>query len=232
MLQARGTVAFLNDQLDTLGQQLHGYEQTLQNYREGAGIVSLDAEGEAQVKRLADFQAQRDLADAERSSLAKALNDIEHAPHKADQPSPYRRLLGFPSILASGAAVEVLRSLNEAENQRAELLQRRTADDPDVLVWTNRINDMETQLHDLVTTNLTGLSNRIASLDGILAQFAGDLKKIPAKEIELADAIGCRAVLYAGGHQHRPLLEASGAVVVESFAELEAWIAADNRAES
>jgi phosphoglycolate phosphatase len=51
-------------------------------------------------------------------------------------------------------------------------------------------------------------------------------------DLELARAIGCRAVLYAGGHQHRPRLEAGGAPVVASFAELEAWIAADNRAES
>lgn len=184
--QARSTVAFLDTQLDTLGQQLHGYEQTLQKYREGASIVSLDAEGEAQVKRLADFQAQRDLAEAERTSLAKALNEIERAPARPGQPSAYRRLLGFPSILSSSAAGEVLRGLNEVENQRAELLTRRTADDPDVIVLTNRLNDMEDQLHSLVATNLAGLSNRIASIDGVLAQFSSELKKIPAKEIELA----------------------------------------------
>ncbi|HUP88762.1 MAG TPA: polysaccharide biosynthesis tyrosine autokinase, partial [Longimicrobiales bacterium] len=184
--QARSTVAFLNTQLDTLGQQLKGFERGLQSFREGASVVSLDAEGEAQVKRLADFQAQRDLADAERSSLASLMNEIDRTPQRAGQASRYRRLLGFPSILASGAAANVLGSLNEIENERAKLLERRTPDDPEVRVLTNRIADTEDQLHQLVVTNLTSLTNRIASLDNVLGQFANDLKKIPAKEIQLA----------------------------------------------
>lgn len=184
--QARSTVAFLNTQLDTLGQQLRGFERGLQSFREGASVVSLDAEGEAQVKRLADFQAQRDLADAERSSLAGLIKEIDRTPQRVGQPSRYRRLLGFPSILGSGAAAEVLGSLNEVENERAKLLERRTPDDPEVQALTNRITDMEDQLHQLVVTNLTSLTNRIASLDNVLGQFASDLKKIPAKEIQLA----------------------------------------------
>jgi phosphoglycolate phosphatase len=51
-------------------------------------------------------------------------------------------------------------------------------------------------------------------------------------DLELAQAIGCRAVLYAGGHQHRPRLEQSGVPVVGSFAELVRWIEADNREEA
>jgi phosphoglycolate phosphatase len=69
---------------------------------------------------------------------------------------------------------------------------------------------------------------RRAGADPASAIVVGDT----LHDLELAQAIGCRAVLYAGGHQHRPRLEATGAVVVADFAELEAWIAADNRAES
>lgn len=184
--QARSTVAFLNDQLDTLGQQLRGYEAGLQRFREGAGVVSLDAEGEAQVKRLADFKANRDLEDAERTALAKLMAEIRRAPKDPTEPSPYRRLLGFPTILRNPAATEVLRSLNEVENSRAELLTKRTPDDPDVIVLTNRIHEIEAQLHQLVATFLTGMSDRIASLDGVLNQFSNELKRIPAKEIQLA----------------------------------------------
>ena len=184
--QARSTVAFLNDQLDTLGQQLHGYETGLQRFRESQGVVSIKAEGEAQVSRLAEFQANRDLADAERSSLAKAMAEIQNTPTKPTDPSPYRRLIGFPTILSNPAATEVLRSLNEVENSRAELLTRRTPDDPDVMILTDRVHQMEDQLRNMVTTYLQGLSNRIASLDGVLTQFSNDLKRIPAKEIELA----------------------------------------------
>ena len=185
--QARSTVDFLDEQLDTLGQQLRSYEQGLQRFREGESVVSIEAQGEAQVSRLAEFQANRDLADAERTSLAKLMNEVENAPAAVrNGPSPYRRLIGFPTMLSNPASTEVLRSLNEIENQRAELLTKRTPEDPDVIILTSRLAEMETQLHQLVSTYLAGLNNRIASLDNVLAQFSSDLRKIPAQEIQLA----------------------------------------------
>jgi phosphoglycolate phosphatase len=43
-------------------------------------------------------------------------------------------------------------------------------------------------------------------------------------DLELAQAIGCRALLYAGGHQDRRRLEGAGVPVIESFAELDAHV--------
>ncbi len=43
-------------------------------------------------------------------------------------------------------------------------------------------------------------------------------------DLELARAIGCRALLYAGGHQDRPRLEGHGVPVIGSFAELDAHL--------
>lgn len=69
---------------------------------------------------------------------------------------------------------------------------------------------------------------RHAAADPATALVVGDT----LHDLELAQTIGCRAVLYAGGHQERSRLEKSGVPVVDSFAELEAWIDADNLAES
>jgi phosphoglycolate phosphatase len=69
---------------------------------------------------------------------------------------------------------------------------------------------------------------RHAAADPATALVVGDT----LHDLELAQGIGCRVVLYAGGHQDRQRLEKSGVPVVETFAALEAWIAADNRAES
>lgn len=44
-------------------------------------------------------------------------------------------------------------------------------------------------------------------------------------DLELARAIGCRAVLYGGGHQHHRRLAASGAPVIDDFAELDQHLA-------
>lgn len=184
--QARSTVTFLNDQLDTLGQQLLGFESGLQQFRERENAVSLKAEGEAQVSRLAEFQANRDIANAERAALSQLMAELGSTPERPFEPSPYRRLMGFPTILSSGTASEVLVGLNEIENKRAELMTRRTANDPDVINLTNRIREMEDQLRVMAVTYLQVLTSRIASLDVVLGQFVTDLKKIPAKEIHLA----------------------------------------------
>lgn len=184
--EARGTVAFLREQLDTLGAQLRGFESGMQRFREGEGVVSLEAQGEAQVERLADFQATRDLADAERRALAQLMDEIASRPPAPNEPSPYRRLIGFPSILQNQATGELLRSLNEVENQRAQLLTRRTPEDPDVQVLSARIVEMEHQLQMLVQTYLSGLNNRIESIDRVLNQFQQELRRIPAQEIQLA----------------------------------------------
>lgn len=183
--QARNTVVFLQEQIDTLALQLRNFEGGLQRFREAGAVVSLEAEGEAQVKRLADFQANRDVVDAERSSLQSLLNEVTHEPAVNGQ-SPFRRLIGSPTLLSNPVASELLSSLNELDNKRSELLTRRTAEDPDVVIISNRIRDIENQIASLTATYLQGLNNQVESLDRTLAGFGADLKLIPAKEIQLA----------------------------------------------
>jgi phosphoglycolate phosphatase len=45
-------------------------------------------------------------------------------------------------------------------------------------------------------------------------------------DLELARAIGCRALLYGGGHMHGSRLAESGAPVIDDFAELDAHLQA------
>ena len=79
-----------------------------------------------------------------------------------------------------------MRSLNEAEQPLAELLTRRTRDDPDVVAVVTRVRELETQLRSLAVTYLTGLTNQVASLDRTLIRFGSELERIPAKELQSA----------------------------------------------
>lgn len=184
--EARSTVAFLREQLDTLAVQLAVAEDELRAFREGEQIVSLEAEASAHVSRLADMHAQRNALDAERSALARLLDDVRRSRPEPGGQSPYRRLIAFPSLFRNQAASELLRSLAEIENERAQLLNRRTAEDPDVRVLTDRVAELEKQLQTIAITYLEGLTNQVASLDATLARFGSQLEKIPAKEIQHA----------------------------------------------
>jgi len=178
--QARSTVAFLGRQIDTLDAQLALAEDDLLEFRESQGVVNLEAEGEAQVRQLADFQASRELLAAERDAL-KVLLDAPRS-----NPESVRDVFGFPTLLAYPAVGELLVALNELENERALLLRQRTMEDADIRTLTRRIEAAETQLQALVGSYVTGLDERVTALDRQLGAFEGELATIPAKEIRLA----------------------------------------------
>jgi tyrosine-protein kinase Etk/Wzc len=185
--EATSTVAFLEEQIDTLARQLAAAEEDLTTFRETEQVVSISAEAESQVTQLSRLQAERNTIEAERQALQQLVDQIEAEAATADPaaPSPYVKLISFPSLLRSQAVSELLRTLNEANAQRSELLQRRTMEDPDVVNLTQRINDVETQLRNTALTYLQGLTEQVASYDQTLARFATELERIPAKEVQL-----------------------------------------------
>ncbi len=187
---ARSTVEFLGGQIDSLAVELALAEDALQAYREGEQVVSLEAEKEAQVTQLARIQAERNQLDAERAALQRLLTGIEAevvaAGPEAVPPSPYRRIIAFPSLLPIPAVSELLRSLNESEGPLSELLGRRTREDPDVQSLVRRIREIEQQLRGIAETYLEGLTNQVEELDRTLARFSRDLERIPARELQTA----------------------------------------------
>jgi tyrosine-protein kinase Etk/Wzc len=186
--EARSIVEFLRGQIDAITVQLAAAEDTLRAFRENEQVVSLEAQATTQVSRLADLQAQRNQLDAERAALSALLEEVEAAAAVASptMPSPYRRLVAFPTLFRNQATSELLRSLTTLENERAQLLNRRTEAHPDVQVLTERIRELEEQLRSIATTYLQGIANHVASLDSTLARFGAQLERIPAKEVQFA----------------------------------------------
>lgn len=185
--EARSTVDFLREQIDTIAVQLAAAEHALQAFREGELVVSLKAEADARVDHLASFEAERDARDAERSALASLLAEIrESSANGAAGPSPYRRLIGFPTLFRNSNATHLLAALTELENQRAQILNRRTDRDPDVQVLSERIREIEEQLRSLTTAYLQGLTNHVAALDATLERIGVQLEQIPVREIQHA----------------------------------------------
>ena len=184
--EAFSTVDFLDEQLDSLEVQLSAAEDLLREFREDARVVDLKFEAEMHINRLAQLQAERDRLDAEREALANLFEEVRNTPRTTDGPSPYRRLIAFPSLLANFAVSELFRSLAEVENQRAELLNRRTHEDPDVIVLTRRIEELENQLRLIAVTYLEGLANQVRSIDEKLLTFRDQLEVVPAREVQFA----------------------------------------------
>lgn len=185
-MEARSTAKLLREQLDTLSRQLGSAEGELRYFREAAQVVNLETEATAQVSRLVNLQAERTTLEAERSALATLLAEVSAARQQPGAPSPYRRLIAFPTLLRNPAATEFLRSLGAVEDQRSALLARRTPEDPDVQALNARVAEIEDQLRSLAVTYIQGLANQVSAIDVTLARFGEQLERIPAKEIEFA----------------------------------------------
>ncbi len=186
--QARTTVEFLQGQIDTVAAQLRIAEDSLRGYREQNRVVDPQAEASGQMSRLMSLQAQRTTLDAERAALAKLLDQVDAKAkvQRAGEPSPYRQLMAFPTLLQSRAATEVLQALSTVEQERSTLLARRLPTDADVKELTARVGQLQTELRGVVVTYLQSLTNQVASLDAGLAGYQAELGAMPRKELQVA----------------------------------------------
>jgi capsular exopolysaccharide synthesis family protein len=184
----RNTAEFLTQQIAKLSGQLRIAEDSLQRFREKAEVVSLPTEASSGVSHEADLQAQRNDLDAERSALAKLLDDASRAAKSRGETtvSPYQSFLGFPSFLRNQAVGTLLSSLKAADDRRAELLTRRLPQDPDVQELDARVKELENQLQSVAQTYLAGLTNQVQALDATLQGSRRELARIPAKEAQFA----------------------------------------------
>ena len=183
----RGTAAFLRSQLDAVNSQLADAEAGLRGFREREQIVSPVVEASAQVTRIAQLQARRSDLESERLALKSALTELESIPaSQPGEPSPYRRLLAFPSLLRNPVAVGLLDELTTVEGQRLDLLGRRTPADPDVQVLAGREREIENQVGTLLTSYVEGLSKEVAQVDSSLNSSIQEAGGVPARDIQLA----------------------------------------------
>jgi succinoglycan biosynthesis transport protein ExoP len=185
---ARSTARFLREQLDTLARQLALSEQTLQQFQQASSVVDLETEGRTELTQSAQLQSERSTLAIEHDALAQLVRGVDGdaAAQGADQPSPYRRLAAFPSLMRMQTTSELLSSLTRLENERGALLVRRRPNDPEVEALTARIRQIEGELRQLADTYRGALAGQIAALDGHLSASRGRLDRIPARALQNA----------------------------------------------
>lgn len=192
---ARSTVDFLRAQMDTLGLELRLAEDSLKAFRQQSQVVAIETQAQVSVGKLAELKAARDEVASELQALDSVLVRNLAMPADSIGGSAYRRLLAFPTLLRNQTVSTLLASMTSLENQRATLLTRRTARDPDVVTLTGQINGVEGQIRSLVMSYTDGLRAQVGAYDRTLAQSGSQLNTIPAKEVQLARLMRSTSVL-------------------------------------
>ena len=185
--EARSTVRFLRQQLDTLARSLSESEDRLMAFRaRNQGLLSrptASARADRDEGRLAQDRAATQL---EYQSLQQVLADVSAAARtrSPDSTSAYFRLMAFPRLLVS--IQPRLQALSEVENQRAQVLVRRTRDVPEVQQLATRAREIEQQVDYLARRYLGDLSNQLRNLDSTLSLSGRQLAAAPGAELDLA----------------------------------------------
>ncbi len=138
------------------------------------------------MSRLVQIQTERSTLETERAALAKLMAETEAAAaaKRPDEPSPYRHLASFPTLLRNQGASRLLDALVSLESERSQLLARRTAQDPDVQVMTERVKSIENELKTMAVTYLQGITHQVTGLDSTLRGFGRELQQVPERELQ------------------------------------------------
>jgi capsular exopolysaccharide synthesis family protein len=185
--ESHTTVLFLRDQVANYERELERAESTLRGFRERERVVSPQEEASEQVQRLAQLQAESDQMRSERDALARLLQRVQASPPTPGEgPSPYRQLASFPTFLGNRAVQDMMQALTGLENQRAELMVKRTTQSVDVQGIDSRIREIELQLYQMSRNYLESLDSQISSKSAVLSRFGSQLELIPAREVEYA----------------------------------------------
>jgi capsular exopolysaccharide synthesis family protein len=174
--EANAAVAFLEEQLEKVEPRLEATEDSLRNYQEANLAVALEASAANAIGTQSNFQARRDELAAERAALRSLIGNIE---------SGEGGYATYPTLIRGNPVIgNLLGSMVDLDNRRAELAKTRTERNPDVIAIDSRIVAIKNQLSSIATTHDRALSAQISSLDGAAGQAAGRASMVPRRQIE------------------------------------------------
>ena len=184
--ESRTAVKFLREQVLNYAVDLRQAEDRLRTFRESEQVLSITDQATEQVKRLAELRARRDAISAEQDALSELLGQAAEGQEQGAGTSKYRQLSSFPVFFGNAAVQNILHSLTELENRRAELLVRRTAENDDVRGIDQRVQELERELYRIALNYHRSLASELVSIESTLDRFSAQSAAIPAREIEFA----------------------------------------------
>lgn len=166
---------FLEDHTDSISTALATAESRLRQYQQQSGVMDPQFVGETELEQAVTLRGNLEELGVESRSLKRVLDRSDLSP---------RELAGFPTLLRNPSFNNLLSRLSEREAQRAELLDRRTVRDPDVVILTNNIRQLEEELVTLARAYLDGLNKQQAELQSELQRYQATLAALPEQAEE------------------------------------------------
>jgi uncharacterized protein involved in exopolysaccharide biosynthesis len=164
---------FLMQKSDSIAAELSEAEMHLRRHQEATGVLDPRQVGAAELEQGMRVRGEVETLDVEIRALEQVLARIEAG-------GGARELAAYPTFLRSPAINDLLSRLFELETTMLELLERRTEQDPQVVVVATSIDYLESQLSAMSREYLAGLRQQRAELDRGLGSYRSVLARLPA----------------------------------------------------
>ena len=192
--EGRATAQDLGEEVENFALQLAEAEERLRRYQETHQLVAPEEQATQQVRRVAQLQLQDDALRVEREALSRLLDLVSERAGATD-PAAYRQLATFPTLISNRGIQDLLLVLLGLENERSALRNRRTEENRDVRQLTERIRELETQLHRLGIGYLESLDGQLTATGEALDRLNLELEALPELEMGYLRLLRDRTVL-------------------------------------
>ena len=172
-------------------------EVALRAFEERSRLIAPDEQATAQVKRISVISGKVDAISVERNALARMLAIIDERSRGGGGAASYRQLATFPSLITNRAIQDLLQALLDLENRRSLLGVRRTENNEEYKQVSDRIAEIEGQLHQLGPQYLESLDQQLASTARTVTSLTDTLEAMPAAAMQYGRLVRDRTVFEA-----------------------------------
>lgn len=177
--ESRKTVEFITSQVATVRDELNAAEEKLQRFKSLSGMIRLDEEAEALIKRLTETEKLRSEAMLRRQQAEFAIEGLQQALRSGKRYAPV-------ALLDDPVLQQLATEQAKLEVERQGLLTELTAEHPKVRVVSDQIAEIRKKLLTSYRALQEGHSAQIADLEGVMAGYEARLRELPSGEQELA----------------------------------------------
>jgi uncharacterized protein involved in exopolysaccharide biosynthesis len=174
----------LRGQLGATAARLASAEEQLRRFQQRARVVLPEEQADAQVKRIAMLDTRLDAIRIERNALARLLDLIRARSRGGSDPSAYRQLATFPSLIENRAIGDLLQALMDLESKRSALALTRTESNAELQQIIGRIAELDQQLYRLGSQYLESLDQQLSSTTRTVGSLNDTLNTLPGTAMQ------------------------------------------------
>ena len=173
------TLAFLEERLDSVTEQLYAVESTVASFKRDANLtVDLATQG-------ADYLAQMNTADAQLAELQVRRDLIQDISNSLAESQDSYEMLPVSSEIISGVLAQLITEYNQMIFERDQQLEAVTPDHPAMATYNERLDDLKRSIQRSVNSLLRETNERVAKTQERIRPLQAQMTRMPANEQRL-----------------------------------------------